>query len=108
MGLTFSIFVVGAFAIAAAIAWPTMYAVWSRAAPDSSDLNLRRLASRRGWTRGDMAGEPDLSRAVYRCIACHEASRCDALLAAGHDREIDAFCPNRRYLARIAERHSRS
>lgn len=105
MGLTLSIVVVVAFGIAVASAWPMLYAVWLRAMPDSRELNLRRLASRRGLTRADMAGEPDLSHAVYRCIACAESSRCDALLKAGRDREIDAFCPNHRYLARAGARH---
>ena len=79
-------------------------AVWSRAQPDSRDLNIWRLARQRG-VRRDMTHEPELSRAVYRCIACDEASRCDAALAAERDREIDAFCPNRGYFARIEERH---
>ena len=107
MDLMLSAAVVGLLLLAAAAAWPAMYAVWLRAQPDSHELNLRRLARRRGL-RGDMSEEPELTRAVYRCIACDEASRCDAALASGQEREIDAFCPNRGYFARLAERHRRT
>ena len=108
MSLELSIAVVGLFLIMGAVAWPAMYAIWSRGAPDARDLNLWRVARRRGLARNDLASEPELSRAVYRCIACTEAGRCDRVLAAGGDREIDAFCANRVYLARLAERHRRS
>jgi hypothetical protein len=101
MDLILSATVVGMLLLAAAAAWPAMYAIWSRAQPGSHDLNLWRLMRRRGLRR-DTSGEPELSRAVYRCIACPEISRCDAALASGSDREIDAFCPNRGYLARLA------
>lgn len=104
MDLILSAAVAALFLLAAAAAWPAMYAVWSRAQPDSRDLNIWRLARQRG-VRRDMTHEPELSRAVYRCIACDDASRCNAALAAGRDREIDAFCPNRGYFARIEERH---
>jgi len=103
----FSAAVVGLFVLAAAAAWPAMYALWLRANPESHELNLWRLARRRGLRR-DMSDEPELARAVYRCIACSEVSRCDAALASQREREIDAFCPNRDYLARIAVRHRRT
>jgi hypothetical protein len=105
--LILSAAVVVLFLIGAAAVWPAVYALWSRAVPDSRDLNLWRLARRRGL-RSDMSDEPQLSRAVYRCIGCHEVSRCDATLDSGDDREIDSFCPNRGYLAALAERHRRS
>lgn len=100
--------VVALVLVAAAAAWPAMYALWSRAVPRARELNLWRLAARRGVARSGMGDEPDLSRAVYRCIGCYEAERCDELLDAGRTREVEAFCPNRGYLARLSERHRRS
>lgn len=108
MSLLLSAAVVAAFLVCAALAWPAMYVVWSRAVPESRELNLWRLARQRGLTKNELGGEPELSRAVYRCIACEEAARCDAALASGREHEIDEFCPNRGYLARIDERHRRS
>ena len=104
MDLILSAAVAALFLLAAAAAWPAMYAVWSRAQPNAHDLNFWRLGRQLGL-RSEMTKEPELSRAVYRCIACDEVSRCDAALAAGREREIDAFCPNRGYFARIEERH---
>jgi len=76
-------------------------AVLSRATADASELGLWRLLRQRGVTRKETAGaEPDLSRAVYRCIACQESPRCDKLLDAGRAAEVVAFCPNRDFVAR--------
>jgi uncharacterized protein DUF6455 len=109
MSTLVSVGAVAVFVVIAALLWPAMYAVWSRAITDSNELGLWRLLRQRGVTRKETAGaEPDLSRAVYRCIACQESPRCDKLLDAGRAAEVVAFCPNRGYLARIAERHHRS
>jgi Family of unknown function (DUF6455) len=105
MDLIFSAAVVGLFVLAAAAAWPAMYALWSRAIPDTRQLNFWQLAHRRGMALKDFAGsEPEFARAMYRCIGCHEAARCDALLDA--DLEVP-FCPNRRFLDDVAARHRR-
>ena len=104
MDLMLSAAVVGLFVLAAAAAWPAMYALWSRAA-NTQELNFWQAARRRGITVKDFAGnEPELSGAVHRCIGCHDVTRCDALLDA--DLEVP-FCPNRRFLDDIAARHRR-
>jgi len=66
--------------------------------------HVSRLASlaapARMSTLVSAGAEPDLSRAVYRCIACQESPRCDKLLDAGRAAEVVAFCPNRDFVAR--------
>jgi hypothetical protein len=106
MDLIFSAALVVLFVIAAAAAWPAMYAVWSRAAgSDRRELNFWRVVRHRGLTHGDFAGsERDVARAAYRCIACPEADRCDHELAAGRFDAIDRFCPNRPFLDDLARR----
>jgi len=107
MELIFSAAFVVLFVIAAAAAWPVMYAVWARAVgSDQRELNFWRVVRHRGLTDRDFAGsERDAARAAYRCIACHEATRCDGQLAAGRFDEIDRFCPNRPFLDDLAARH---
>ena len=107
MDLIFSAAVVTLFVIAAAAAWPVMYALWSRAA-NTRELNFWQVARRKGIALKDFAGgEPDLSRAVHRCIGCREAARCDASLDQDLVHEVEAFCPNRRFLDEVAARHRR-
>ena len=103
--LILALAVAGLFLMAAGLAWPAMAALWSRVAPRSRELNLWRLAGRRGLARSEMSGEPELSRAVYRCIGCYEATRCDELLDAGRFDAIERFCPNRPFLDELAARH---
>jgi hypothetical protein len=105
MDLTFSAAVVTLFIIAAAAAWPAMYATWSRiVASDTRELNFWQMLRRRGLSDKDLAGkERDVARAMYRCIACPEAARCDEGLASGRFDEIDGFCPNRSLLDDLAK-----
>jgi hypothetical protein len=104
MDLIFSAAVVVLFIIAAAAAWPVMYAMWSRAvASDTRELSFWQMVRSRGLTSKDLAGsERDVARATYRCIACPEATRCDEQLAAGRFGEVDRFCPNRPLLDDLA------
>jgi len=104
MDLILSAAVVVLFVLAAAAAWPAMYAVWSRAiASDTRELNFWRVVRRRGLTDQDFAGsERDVARATSHCIACPEATRCDEQLAAGRFGEVDRFCPNRPFLDNLA------
>ena len=109
MDLIFSAAVVGLFVIAAAAAWPAMYAVWTRAVADMRELNFWQLVRRRDMTLKDFSGrERDLAHALHRCIGCHEADRCDASLASGRVDEVEGFCPNRRFLDELAARHRRT
>ena len=110
MDLIFSAALVSLFILAAALAWPVLYALWSRVmAADTRELNFWRLVRSRNMTPKDFAGrERDLNHAMYRCIGCHEAARCDAALAEGRTEEVDAFCPNRRYLDELAATHRRA
>lgn len=107
MDLTFSAAIVVLFVIAAAAAWPAMYAVFSRVfAADTRELNFWQVVRHRGLTDKNLAGsEPDVARAMHRCIACHEAAKCDALLAESRFDEIDGFCPNRSFLDHHAAKH---
>jgi len=108
--MIFSAAVITLFLIAAAAAWPAMYAVWSRGvASDARELNFRQMLRRRGLTDKDLAGrEREVARATYRCIACHEAGRCDEQLAAGRFDEIERFCPNRPFLDDLAAKRLRA
>ena len=72
-------------------------------------LNFWQLVRRRKMTLKDFTGrERDLNHAMYRCVGCHEAARCDAALAEGRMDEVDAFCPNRRLLDDVAAKHRRA
>ena len=104
MDVILSAAVIILFIIAAAAAWPVMYAVWLRAvASDTRELNFWQVVRRRGLTDKDFAGsERDVARATYRCIACPEAARCDEQLAVGRFDEVDRFCPNRPFLDDLA------
>ena len=95
---------------AAVVAWPAMYALWLRiVAADTRELNFWQLVRGRKLALEDFAGrEHDLNHAMHRCIACHEAGRCDASLAEGRTDEVDAFCPNRRLLDVVAATHRRA
>jgi hypothetical protein len=110
MDLIFSAAVVTLFVIAAAAAWPAMYATWSRAlASDTRELNFWQMLRRRGLSTKDFAGnERDVARGMYRCIACHEAARCDERLASKRVDEIEAFCPNRPLLDALVAKHLRT
>lgn len=110
MDLTFSAAVVTLFIIAAAAAWPAMYATWSRiVASDAHGLNLWQMVWHRGLSRKDLAGrEREVARAMYRCIACHEAARCDEQLASGRFDEVEAFCPNRPLLDELTAKRLRT
>lgn len=107
MDLILSAAVVVLFILAAAAAWPAMYALWSRATADTDHLNFWQLARRRGLTLADLAGnEREVAHATYRCIACQEAAACDAALAARREGEVAAFCPNRQFIDDLAARRS--
>ena len=110
MDLIFSAAVVGLFVIAAAACWPAIYALWSRViAADTRELNFWQLVHRRKLKLEDFAGrERDLTQAMHRCIACHEAAGCDAALAGGRMDAVDALCPNRRFMDDIATKHRRT
>ena len=102
MDVILSAVAVGLFIVAAALAWPAMYAFWTRAVVET-ELNFWRVARHRGLARKDFAGrEAELARAAYHCIACHEASRCDAALAAGREGAVRVFCPNNGFLDRVS------
>ena len=110
MDLIFSAAIVTLFLIAGAAAWPAMYALFSRAvASDTRELNFWQVVRRRGLVDKDFRGsEPDVARAMHRCIACHEAARCDERLAESRFDEIDQFCPNRPFLDHLAAKHRRA
>lgn len=110
MDLIFSAALVSLFITAAAVAWPAMYALWTRViAADTRELGFWHLVRRRKLALKDFAGrERDLNHAMHRCNACHEAARCDALLAEGRTDEVDAFCANRRFLDDVAAKHRRA
>jgi|RhiMethySRZTD1v2_1073278.scaffolds.fasta_scaffold115139_3 hypothetical protein len=110
MDLIFSAAMVTLLVIAAAAAWPAMYAVYSRAlASDTRELNFWQVVKHRGLTTKDLAAStPDAAQAMYRCIACPEAARCDERLAESRFDEIDGFCPNRPFLERLAATHRRA
>ena len=110
MDLTFSAAVVTLFIIASAAAWPAMYAMWSRiVASDTRELNFWQMVRRRGLSEKDLAGkERDVARAMYRCIGCHEAARCNERLAASRFDEVETFCPNRPFLDTLTAKHLRA
>jgi len=108
MDLIFSAAIVTLLIIAAAAVWPAMYAVFSRAvASDTRELNLWQVMRRRGLS-GLSGRDPEIARAMYRCIACPEAARCDGLLAESRFDEVDRFCPNRPFLDQLAAKHRRA
>ena len=109
MDLILSAAVVVLFVLAAAAAWPVMYALWSRAIADTDRLNFWQLARRRGLTLADLAGnEREVARATYRCIGCQEAAACDTALSAGREGEVARFCPNRQFIDDLAAKHRRA
>jgi hypothetical protein len=110
MDLIFSAALLSLLILVAALGWPAMYALWSRVmAAETRELNFWQLVRRRKMTLKDFAGrERDLNHALYRCVGCHEAARCDAALAEGRAEEVDAFCPNRHYLDELAATHRRA
>ena len=76
MDVILSAAVVVLFLIAAAAAWPAMYAVWQRV----------------------VAG-------TARCISCHKAQACDEWLASGRREGADELCPNGLLLERMIATH---
>ena len=108
MDLIFSAAIVSLLIIAVAAVWPAMYAIFSRAvASDTRELNLWQVMRRRGLN-GLSGRDPEIARAMYRCIACPEAAGCDERLAECRFDEIDQFCPNRAFLDHLAAKHRRA
>jgi len=110
MDLILSAAVAALFVLAAAAAWPAMYAMWSRAVgADTRQLGFWQMLRRRGLTEKDLGGrEREVARGMYRCIACHEAATCDARLAENRFDDIESFCPNRPLLDALAAKHRRT
>jgi hypothetical protein len=108
--LILSAAVAALFVLAAAAAWPAMYAMWSRAVgADTRELGFWQMLRRRGLTEKDLGGrEREVARGMYRCIACHEAAACDARLAENRFDDIESFCPNRPLLDTLVAKHRRT
>jgi hypothetical protein len=78
-----------------------MSGFWRRKARELSELPLWKLLLRRGTERIAARQPQALSAAAERCLACRHAGKCEELIAAGRDVEIDALCPNLMYLRHL-------
>ena len=74
---------------------------WRRKARVLAELPLWKLLRLRGTDRISLRQPQALEGAAERCLACRHAGRCEELIAAGRDVEIDASCPNLMYLKHL-------
>ena len=81
---------------------PFGYAGWRRLTAREGDLQIWRVMQRTGVSPEGPAGrQPELARAVRRCVMCPSIEECDQWLAASHREGLGLFCPNASFLAEL-------
>jgi hypothetical protein len=79
----------------------SIFAMWRQTVRDVGKLPIWELLHRRGIRKIAARQEGAVGIAADRCMVCSSMAKCEQLLAAGRDAEIDAFCPNVMYLRHL-------
>jgi hypothetical protein len=87
--------------LVAAVA-PAVYALRTRMAMGSGELEFWRVLRRRGLSAAEAAEEPrNIAVALRRCALCPSVGACHEWLEAGAHGALEDFCPNAAYMRKL-------